>query len=228
MQLRLTATPAAEDLVGLAGRERELGLLAKRGFDVLAAAVLLLVLVPVLLVVCLLVRLSSPGPVLFRQQRVGQDGKWFSFYKFRSMYYGADDSVHRAYYEQLIEGSARPVGRSFKLEDDPRVTPIGRVLRRYSLDEFPQLFNVLRGDMSLVGPRPPIPYETDKYGQREWQRLTVRPGITGLWQVSGRSNLDFQAMIDLDLAYISDWSLLGDLQILLRTPWAVISARGAC
>jgi len=218
----------AEDLVGLAGRERELALLTKRAFDILTAAVLLVVLVPVLLVICLLVRLSSPGPVLFRQQRVGRDGRRFSFYKFRSMYYGSDESAHRAYYQQLVDGSARPVGRSFKLEDDPRVTPIGRVLRRYSLDEFPQLFNVLRGDMSLVGPRPPIPYEVDMYGSRELQRLAVRPGITGLWQVSGRSNLDFQAMIDLDLTYISEWSLTRDLQILLRTPWAVLSAHGAC
>jgi len=218
----------AEDLVGLAGRERELALLTKRAFDILTAAVLLVVLVPVLLVICLLVRFSSPGPVLFRQQRVGRNGRRFSFYKFRSMYYGSDESAHRAYYQQLVDGSARPVGRSFKLEDDPRVTPIGRVLRRYSLDEFPQLFNVLRGDMSLVGPRPPIPYEVDMYGSRELQRLAVRPGITGLWQVSGRSNLDFQAMIDLDLTYISEWSLTRDLQILLRTPWAVLSAHGAC
>ncbi len=228
MQLRLNASTATRDLAGVGQREHAYALATKRSLDVSISTIVLLVLLPVLLVVSLLVRLSSPGPVLFRQQRVGREGKRFSFYKFRTMYYGSDDSAHRAYYQQLVEGAARPVGRSFKLEDDPRVTPIGRFLRRYSIDEFPQLFNVLRGDMSLVGPRPPIPFEVELYGTRELQRLTVRPGITGLWQVSGRSNLDFQTMIELDLAYIAGWSLLNDIRILLRTPWAVISARGAC
>jgi lipopolysaccharide/colanic/teichoic acid biosynthesis glycosyltransferase len=228
VQLRLNVSTATDNFAGVVPREHAFGLLAKRTLDVLVAAVLLVLLLPVLLTVAILVRLSTPGPVLFRQQRVGQEGKQFSFYKFRTMYYGADDSPHRAYYQQLMAGAAQPQGRSFKLEDDPRVTPIGRILRRYSIDEFPQFFNVLRGDMSLVGPRPPIPYEVELYGDRELKRLAVRPGITGLWQVSGRANLDFQQMIDLDLAYISGWSLLSDLRILLRTPWAVISARGAC
>jgi lipopolysaccharide/colanic/teichoic acid biosynthesis glycosyltransferase len=197
MQLPLNASSATKELA--ARSHTDLALAAKRTLDVLVASIAILLILPVVAVVALLVRTSSPGPVLFRQQRVGLDGKRFEFYKFRTMYYGGDDSAHRTYYQQLVDGSARPVGRSYKLEDDPRVTPIGRILRRYSFDEFPQLFNVLRGDMSLVGPRPPIPYEVELYTDREWQRMVVRPGITGLWQVSGRSNLDFQQMIELDL-----------------------------
>jgi len=201
---------------------------AKRTLDVLAAAALLLILLPVLILVAAAVFVSSPGPILFRQQRVGFAGRLFWFYKFRTMYDGNDPSAHLAYYRQLVVGEAQPTGRSFKLANDPRVTPVGRTLRRYSLDEFPQLFNVLKGDMSLVGPRPPIPYEADLYGTRELERLRVRPGLTGLWQISGRSELTFQEMIDLDLAYIAQWSLVNDLSIIARTPWVIISGRGAC
>lgn len=202
-------------------------LAAKRSLDIVLALTLLFVMLPLLLAVAVGVRLSSPGPVLFRQERVGRDGRLFCFYKFRTMLHGNDASQHRAYYEQLIRGAAPPVKGTYKMANDARITPFGRLLRRYSLDEFPQLINVLRGDMSLVGPRPPIPYEVSWYGPRELQRLSVTPGITGLWQVSGRSTLNFQEMIELDLAYITRWSLTRDLRILLRTPWAVVSGKGA-
>jgi lipopolysaccharide/colanic/teichoic acid biosynthesis glycosyltransferase len=148
-------------------------------------------------------------------------------YKFRSMYSNNDDSQHQAYYRSLIAGTAQSEGGSFKLTADPRITPLGRILRRSSLDELPQLINVLRGEMSLVGPRPPLAYEVELYDERALQRLTVTPGITGLWQVSGRSKLNFQQMIDLDLTYISTWSLWLDLRILLRTPFVVVAVMGA-
>jgi lipopolysaccharide/colanic/teichoic acid biosynthesis glycosyltransferase len=200
----------------------------KRGTDVLVATTLLLLLLPVLLVVALLVRLTSPGPILFRQERVGREGRLFWFYKFRTMHAGNDATAHRKYYRLLVEGNVPAMGGgAFKLAQDPRITPFGRILRRYSIDEFPQLLNVLKGDMSLVGPRPPIPYEVEFYGPREFARLTVTPGLTGLWQVSGRCNLNFQEMIELDLTYIANWSLWLDLLILLKTPWAVVSGKGA-
>jgi lipopolysaccharide/colanic/teichoic acid biosynthesis glycosyltransferase len=191
------------------------------------AALLLILLLPVLVGLALAVRWSSPGPILFRQQRVGRYGRKFWFYKFRTMIDGNDPSEHREYYSALVNGTARPVGGTYKLADDRRVTPLGAILRRYSLDELPQLINVLLGDMSLVGPRPPLPYETELYKSIDWRRMSVMPGITGLWQVSGRSTLTFQEMIELDLEYIGNWSLWLDLKILLRTPFAVASAKGA-
>jgi lipopolysaccharide/colanic/teichoic acid biosynthesis glycosyltransferase len=204
-----------------------LGLLAKRTLDVLIAGGMLVLLLPLLLVVGLMVLWSSPGPALFRQQRVGRDGRLFWFYKFRTMLDYTDPSEHRAYYQQLVRGEAERIQGAYKLAHDRRVTPLGRVLRRYSLDELPQLINVLKGDMSLVGPRPPIPYEVELYGPRELLRLSVTPGLTGMWQVSGRSALSFQEMIDLDLAYINAWSFWLDLIILVRTPWSVLTGRGA-
>ena len=199
----------------------------KRSLDILVAATLLIALLPLLLAVALMVRFSSPGPVLFRQRRVGRDGHLFWFYKFRTMLNGNDPAAHRDYYAQLVRGEARPAEGSFKLAQDPRITPLGRFLRRNSIDEFPQLLNVLKGDMSLVGPRPPIPYEVEFYGPREQTRLSVTPGLTGLWQVSGRCTLNFQEMVELDLRYISNRSLALDLIILLKTPWAVLTGRGA-
>lgn len=200
---------------------------AKRALDITIAVTLLIVLFPLLGVIAILVRFSSPGPILFRQQRVGRDGRLFCFYKFRTMFDGNDASEHRSYYSQLVRGQAPARNGAYKLTYDQRVTPLGRRLRRLSLDELPQLFNVLKGDMSLVGPRPPIPYEVDAYGPRELARLSVTPGMTGLWQVSGRSTLTFREMVELDLRYIARWSLLLDLVILLRTPWAVLSRKGA-
>jgi lipopolysaccharide/colanic/teichoic acid biosynthesis glycosyltransferase len=202
--------------------------LLKRALDLLAAALILLLLLPTLLFVGLLVYLSSPGPILFRQRRVGLNGTSFMLLKFRTMYHGAPSAIHETYYRALIDGTAAATGNTFKLHNDSRITPVGRVLRRLSVDELPQLINVLRGEMSLVGPRPPLPYEVSHYGPRELGRLCVPPGLTGLWQVSGRATLNFQQMIDLDLAYIERCSLWLDLQILARTPLVVLTGRGAC
>jgi lipopolysaccharide/colanic/teichoic acid biosynthesis glycosyltransferase len=205
-----------------------LSLLAKRAFDLAATVGAMALLAPLLLVVALCVRLSSPGPVLFRQQRVGKDGRPFAMLKFRTMHVDSDPAIHRAYVEALLRGEASARGGVYKLVDDPRVTPVGRVLRRFSVDELPQLINVLRGEMSLVGPRPPLPYEVELYDARARRRLSVLPGLTGLWQVSGRNQLDFGQMVDLDLAYIARWSPWLDLQIVLRTPLVLITGRGAC
>jgi exopolysaccharide biosynthesis polyprenyl glycosylphosphotransferase len=196
--------------------------LLKRAFDVLAASLALILLSPLWVLMALLIKLDSKGPVLYRQERVGMDGRVFLFLKFRTMLTGADDREHREYQRRYIEGrpetnlgdSQRPV---YKLHDDPRVTRTGRWLRRTSLDELPQLLNVLRGDMSLVGPRPPIPYEVEAYALWHRKRLDMKPGMTGLWQVSGRNRLSFDEMVKLDLFYIENWSLWLDLKIMLRT-----------
>jgi lipopolysaccharide/colanic/teichoic acid biosynthesis glycosyltransferase len=204
-----------------------LGPRVKRGMDIVIAGLLFVLLLPLLIAIALLVRFSSPGPIIFRQQRVGRGGRLFWFYKFRTMVQNNDPSPHREFYRRLVNGQVDPSAGPFKLVGDPRVTPVGHLLRRFSLDELPQLVNVLKGDMSLVGPRPPIPYEVELYSPRQYARLRVTPGLTGLWQVSGRAALSFHDMIELDLAYVANRSLALDLLILLRTPWAVISGRGA-
>jgi exopolysaccharide biosynthesis polyprenyl glycosylphosphotransferase len=194
----------------------------KRAFDLSLATLALVLLAPFWLLIALLIKLDSKGPVLYRQERVGMDGRIFLFLKFRTMRAGADDRAHRDYQRRYIEGrpdtnlgdSQRPV---YKLHQDPRVTRTGRWLRRTSLDELPQLFNVLRGDMSAVGPRPPIPYEVENYALWHRKRLDMKPGMTGLWQVSGRNRLSFDEMVRLDLFYIENWSLWLDLKIMLRT-----------
>jgi len=199
----------------------------KRALDITWAAVLVTLLFPILVALAVVVLCSSRGPIIFCQQRVGKNDRVFQMYKFRTMHAVSDPTVHRRHYEALVRGQAIPNEGTFKLIRDGRVTPVGRVLRRFSLDELPQLVNVLKGDMSLVGPRPPIPYEVELYGPRERMRLWVTPGLTGLWQVSGRSALTFEEMIDRDLTYIRDWSLWLDFLILLRTPLVVLSGRGA-
>ncbi|MFL6227917.1 MAG: sugar transferase [Pyrinomonadaceae bacterium] len=196
--------------------------LTKRSFDVMVSLTALVVLSPLWLVIALLIKLDSKGAVFYRQERVGMDGRVFLFLKFRTMRADSDDAAHRDYQRKLIAGrpdtnlgdDARPV---YKLRDDPRVTRTGRVLRRLSLDELPQLLNVLRGEMSLVGPRPPIPYEVEAYELWHRKRLDMKPGLTGLWQVSGRNRLSFDEMVRLDLFYIENWSPLLDLKIILRT-----------
>ena len=203
------------------------GALAKRAFDIVAAGLGLVILSPLLLLVYLGVRLSSRGPAIYTQRRVGLGGRCFNFFKFRTMVHRSDDSIHRAYSERLINGwNARHESRAFKMTDDPRITPIGRFLRKCSLDELPQLFNVLRGDMSLVGPRPPIEYEVEYYHEWHKQRLQAKPGISGLWQVSGRSQVPFDEMVMLDIHYMENWSFLLDLKILLRTIPVVIFGVG--
>jgi lipopolysaccharide/colanic/teichoic acid biosynthesis glycosyltransferase len=224
-----------------ASRDSRLYYACKRCIDVGLAALVLILLFPLMLFIALLIKLDTPGPVLFVQERVGarrrrRNGRttWeiqnFSFYKFRSMIPRADPSLHQAFISAFVKGQVEPSntnGAQFKLNRDPRVTRVGRVLRKTSLDELPQFINVLKGDMSLVGPRPPIPYEVELYQDWHKRRLEVLPGITGWWQVKGRSQVSFDDMVRMDLYYIEHASLALDLQILLMTPRAVLSGRGA-
>lgn len=207
----------------------------KRALDVIGSLLGLLLAFPFFLIVALAIKLSSKGPVLFRQVRVGQYGVPFVFLKFRSMHTGNNSRIHREYVSALISGRAERKtlaggGRSvYKLTNDPRVTRLGALLRKTSLDELPQLYNVLKGDMSLVGPRPAIPYEVDAYAS--WHRrrvLEAKPGITGLWQVKGRSRVSFDDMVRLDVRYAATCSLWLDIKILSQTPGAVILGSGAC
>jgi lipopolysaccharide/colanic/teichoic acid biosynthesis glycosyltransferase len=206
----------------------------KRLIDVLGSLSLLVLLSPVFLAIAAAVKLTSRGPVLFRQKRIGEHGTPFTFLKFRSMYINNDSSQHKEYVRQLIAGQAAKQTNGegegiFKLTNDPRITTVGSFLRRTSLDELPQFINVLRGDMSLVGPRPPVPYEVEAYAT--WHRgrlLEAKPGITGLWQVQGRSRVGFDDMVRLDLRYARNCSPWLDLKILVQTPRAVIAGNGAC
>lgn len=200
----------------------------KRTFDLLFSALAILLLLPVWLLIALLIKLDSKGPVFYTQERVGMDGRLFLLYKFRTMTAGADPELHREYQRAFIAGRAEAnLGDeqkpTYKLLSDPRVTRIGKMLRRTSLDEVPQLLNVLAGDMSMVGPRPPIPYEVEAYELWHRKRLDMKPGLTGLWQVSGRNRLPFEEMVRLDLFYIENWSLLLDLKIILRTGFVMLS-----
>ncbi len=194
---------------------------AKRAFDLVVASLALVVLSPLLLVITVLVRGGSPGPALFTQERVGLNGRRFRMLKFRSMV--VDAETHLPSLLDRTDGN----GVLFKLKSDPRVTKVGAVLRRHSLDELPQLFNVLNGDMSLVGPRPPLASEVERYDEWAHRRLLVRPGITGLWQTQGRSDLSWEDSVRLDLYYVENWSLTGDIIILYRTVRAVARADGA-
>lgn len=211
---------------------RKLPRILKRAMDVLGSLVALMLCGPIFALIALAIKLTSKGPVFFRQQRVGQYGVSFSLLKFRSMKSGNDNSVHKEYVRQLISGVAerKPSNGNgngqgvYKLTSDRRITPIGAFLRRSSLDELPQFINVLKGEMSLVGPRPPIDYEVEKYDLWHRRRLMeAKPGITGLWQVNGRNRLAFDEMVRLDLTYARTWSPWLDLKILLRTPRAVIA-----
>jgi len=213
--------------------KKRLPKIVKRGIDVMGSGLLLLMLSPLLAVIALLIKLTSRGPVIFRQERLGQFGTKFECLKFRTMYTDNDPRIHREFVRSFISGAkmsnndeGQPV--VYKITNDPRVTPVGRFLRKTSLDEFPQFWNVLRGEMSLVGPRPPLPYEFEVYDF--WHRrrvLEVRPGVTGLWQVNGRSRTCFDDMVRLDLRYLQTWSLWLDLKILLATPLAVLAGDGA-
>lgn len=204
----------------------------KRIFDLTASILLALAVLPVLVTLAVLVKCSSSGPILFVQERLGRNGRPFKFYKFRSMRVDADDTVHRRFAAMFINGDEEGCKRSnggkqlFKLEKDPRVTGIGAWMRRTSLDELPQLFNIIKGDMSVVGPRPPIAYEIENYRPWHFERLKVAPGLTGLWQVMGRSKVSFDEMVHLDLHYINHWSLALDLKILLKTVPVVLRGTG--
>lgn len=204
--------------------------IAKRSMDVVGSALAMMLLSPLFLVISAAIKLTSKGPALFRQKRVGQYGVAFTFLKFRSMHFRSETTVHKDYVRQFIAGKAESgsIGGIYKLSNDPRVTRVGRFLRKTSLDELPQFLNVLKGEMSLVGPRPPLPYELEAYDR--WHRrrlLEAKPGITGLWQVHGRSKTTFDDMVRLDLQYAMARSLWLDLKILAKTPAAVLSGEGA-
>jgi lipopolysaccharide/colanic/teichoic acid biosynthesis glycosyltransferase len=202
--------------------------------DVLGSLFALISFSPIYVVIAALIKLTSEGPVFFKQDRVGLFGKRFVFFKFRSMYANNDPTIHQEFVKNLIHGEQDKRGNTpkqkgtYKITKDPRVTPVGHFLRKTSLDELPQFFNVLLGDMSLVGPRPAIPYECLEYDV--WHRrrlLEMKPGITGLWQVRGRSTTTFDEMVRIDIKYLQEWSIWMDLKIILQTPWAVLKGKGA-
>ncbi len=201
--------------------DHALSLMIKRSMDVMLSVLLLILVMPAMAVIALLIKLTSPGPVIYKQTRCGLFGRKFVLYKFRSMRQGAEDVLWEIKHLNEMDG---PV---FKMRNDPRVTPLGRILRKSSIDEWPQFWNVLKGDMSLVGPRAPLPDEVREYTRWQRRRLSVKPGITCLWQVSGRNEIDFHEWMKLDLFYIDNWSLLLDLKILLRTFPVVLLGKGA-
>jgi exopolysaccharide biosynthesis polyprenyl glycosylphosphotransferase len=222
------------DIQALNSPKRRIALATKRVIDVLGSLFALMILVPIVFpILALAIRLTSKGPIFFRQQRIGKNGKRFTFLKFRSMYVANDERVHSDYVKQFIQGAAQMQtddsgATMYKLTRDPRVTRIGRFIRKTSLDELPQFLNVLSGDMSLVGPRPPLPYELELYEPWHQRRiLEVKPGITGLWQVCGRSQTSFDGMVRLDLRYVDAWSPWLDIKILFKTPSAVLGGAGA-
>ena len=204
----------------------------KRFVDVVLSGIALVVVSPLLFVIALLVKRSSSGPVLFVQERLGRDGQPFKFYKFRSMAHNSDDAIHRQFAAMFISGDEDGCTESnegdevFKLKKDPRITAIGAFLRKTSIDELPQLINIIRGDMSLVGPRPPIAYEIENYQPWHMERLKAVPGLTGLWQVSGRSSVSFEEMVRLDVRYINEWTPMLDLKIILKTIPVVLKGTG--
>jgi len=216
-------------------RSRRVAIVVKRIMDIIGSIVAIILFAPVILIIAIAIKLTSKGPVFFRQERIGQHGKPFVLLKFRSMFMNNDTSVHQEWFQNFYTGNAERHktgddngNGTFKLPNDPRVTSLGRLLRRTSMDEVPQFFNVLKGEMSLVGPRPPIRYEVDAY--KAWHRgriLQAKPGITGLWQVNGRSRVAFDDMVRLDLKYARTWSIWLDIQILLKTPAAVFFGEGA-
>ncbi len=218
----VTSTVDALDAEVAVPTRRVTGHLVKSMLDRTLALLLLAVAIPIMLALVLAIRLDSSGPAIFRQTRIGRNGRPFTMYKFRSMRSDAELVL-----DQLLDQNESAGGVLFKIRHDPRITKVGGFLRRSSLDELPQLLNVLRGDMSLVGPRPALPHEVEQYDELPRRRLDVKPGITGLWQVSGRSDLAWDDAIRLDLEYVEGWSLRMDLAILCRTAGAVLSRRGA-
>jgi exopolysaccharide biosynthesis polyprenyl glycosylphosphotransferase len=206
----------------------------KRGIDILGSITGMVILMPVIFITALAIKVNSPGPAIFKQIRLGKHGTPFTFYKFRSMHVNTDDQIHRDYIHDFIKGNNEKANQGdaekplFKIKSDPRITSIGQFIRKTSIDELPQLLNVLKGDMSLVGPRPPLPYEAEKYESWHLRRiLEMKPGITGLWQVEGRSKTGWDDTVRLDIRYIQNWSLLLDIKILFKTVKVVLGGRGA-
>lgn len=227
----LTANPTLYPDIQQLHSAKKTSFMAKRAIDIVGSLAALILFSPLFLLISLIVKLTSKGPILFKQERLGQFGTTFKCLKFRSMYANNDPKIHQAFMKQMIAGKGnnsadgKPV---YKMKDDPRITAIGKIIRRASLDELPQFLNVLKGEMSLVGPRPPLAYEYREYDI--WHRrrvLEIKPGITGLWQVKGRSRVSFDEMVRLDIQYARGWSLWLDLQILVKTPAAVVSGDGA-
>lgn len=208
------------------------GLLVKRTIDIVVSLLVFLLGFPFFLAIALLIKVTSPGPVFFKQRRIGENGRSFVMYKFRTMREGIDDSVHREFTQNFIKGT-NPHSmlddsgdKIYKLTNDSRVTGVGGFLRKVSLDELPQFINILRGEMAIVGPRPPLPYEYECYEEWHKQRVKVKPGLTGLWQVQGRSSVPFEQMVRLDIHYIENWSLLMDLKIMLWTIPVMLAGTG--
>lgn len=203
----------------------------KRTLDIFFTLLVLLPLCLVIVIVGIAIRLDSEGPVFFRQKRIGQNGNEFTLLKFRSMYVKQDDSIHREAIKRYIDGQTLHLDSngevSYKLAHDPRITRVGRFLRKTSIDELPQFLNVLRGDMTLVGPRPPIRYEVEQYQASDWLRLVGKPGLTGFWQVYGRSAVTFQEMVNMDIAYLQRQSIWEDIKLIVMTVPAMLSGSGA-
>ncbi len=221
----LVQSVAIQETISIKPRYRR----AKRTLDLAMTLLLLPFCCVVMGVIALLIRLDSPGPIFFRQKRVGQHGVEFDFLKFRSMYVNSDDTTHRAAVEQFMNGqllNGSSPATPYKLDKDQRITRIGTFIRKTSLDELPQFFNVLRGDMSLVGPRPPLPYEVEHYSTHDKLRLVGKPGLTGIWQVYGRSCVSFAEMVEMDITYLRKQSLSQDLKLILLTIPVMLFARG--
>lgn len=202
---------------------------AKRVLDVTITLLLLPFCGLAMVIIALMIRLDSSGPIIFRQKRLGQDGVEFEFLKFRSMYVNNDDTLHRTAIEQFMTGqliNSDKKKNHYKMGNDQRITRIGKFIRKTSLDELPQLLNVLRGEMSLVGPRPPLPYEVERYSSHDMLRLAGRPGLTGTWQVYGRSRVTFTEMVEMDISYLQQQSLLKDLKLIVLTVPVMLFARG--
>jgi len=221
------------DATGLNVRDRNwFGLLVKRTIDIVVSLIVFVLGFPFFLAIALFIKVTSRGPVFYRQRRIGENGRSFVMYKFRTMREGIDDSVHREFTQNFIRGTSSHSAlddsgmKIYKLTDDLRVTGVGGFLRKVSLDELPQFINILRGEMTMVGPRPPLPYEYECYEEWHKQRVTVKPGLTGLWQVQGRSSVPFDQMVRLDIHYIENWSLLMDIKIMLRTIPVMLAGTG--
>lgn len=223
--------PGPIGFVTSTGDRRVLTSVVCRTLDLLIASVALLICVPLLLAACLLIRLESPGPAIFRQRRLGRNRRRFTMHKLRTMHVEANPEVHRQYIEELIRGEEATHSDGtrdlYKLAADDRVTRVGRILRRASLDELPQLFDILRGPMSLVGPRPVTEYEAELYPADYERRFAVKPGLTGLWQVSGRNECTYREMVALDISWVESHSVATYLGIVARTPWVLLRSRGA-